>query len=63
VPGFVAIPRGDINMTFVLRLDGYARKQIVARADRSIAQKVTLVGLARPAQHNDRDVSVKPFAR
>jgi hypothetical protein len=47
----------------VLRLNGYARKQIVVRADRPIAQKVTLVGLARPAQHNDRDVSVNPFAR
>jgi hypothetical protein len=46
----------------VIRLVGFARKQIVVSADKPIAQKVTLVGLPRPGPQNDRDVSVNPFA-
>jgi len=56
------IGRGEVNATFVIRLSGYAQRQIVARADKRISQRVALVSLAWPVAPRDRDESVNPFA-
>ena len=58
-----ALPRRNGDVTFVLKLAGFADKTVTARGDQPISERVKLA--RTPARSNvpERDQPVNPFAK